>query len=58
MLDASGSMQGSVGGGRGWTPLGRSLNAARGDFAGTNPKTSSNFVYVVSDGIETCGGTQ
>jgi Ca-activated chloride channel family protein len=41
---------------RGWTPLGRSLNVARGDFADTNPKTSSNFVYVVSDGTETCGG--
>jgi hypothetical protein len=41
---------------RGWTPLGRSLRAARSDFAGTNAKTSSNFVYVVSDGIETCGG--
>jgi hypothetical protein len=41
---------------RGWTPLGRSLKAARRDFAGTNPNTSSNFVYVVSDGIETCGG--
>jgi Ca-activated chloride channel homolog len=41
---------------RGWTPLGRSLRAAREDFAGRNSKNSSNFVYVVSDGIETCGG--
>jgi Ca-activated chloride channel homolog len=41
---------------RGWTPLARSLNKARGDFAGAHPKNSSNFVYVVSDGVETCGG--
>jgi Ca-activated chloride channel family protein len=41
---------------RGWTPLGRSLRAARGDFAGRSRQTNSNFVYVVSDGIETCGG--
>ncbi|HEY1292207.1 MAG TPA: VWA domain-containing protein [Chloroflexota bacterium] len=38
----------------GWTPLAASLSAARDDFSTFDPSTSSNFVYVVSDGIETC----
>jgi Mg-chelatase subunit ChlD len=38
----------------GWTPLGASLDNARRDFERFDPATSSNFVYVVTDGIETC----
>lgn len=41
---------------RGWTPLARSLRKARADFRGADGEDSSNFVYVVSDGVETCGG--
>jgi Ca-activated chloride channel family protein len=38
----------------GWTPLAASLDGARHDFERFDPATSSNFVYVVTDGIETC----
>lgn len=41
---------------RGWTPVAGSLEKARGDFARFDPESNSNFVYMVSDGIETCGG--
>ncbi|MGI8911350.1 MAG: vWA domain-containing protein [Rubrobacteraceae bacterium] len=41
---------------RGWTPVAGSLEKARDDFARFDPETNSNFVYMVSDGIETCGG--
>lgn len=41
---------------RGWTPVAGSLEAAREDFAAYDPGISSNFVYMVSDGVETCGG--
>ena len=40
----------------GWTPLAASFDAARQDFAEFDPATSSNFVYVVTDGLETCDG--
>jgi hypothetical protein len=40
----------------GWTPLAASLEAARHDFDAFDPSTSTNFVYVVSDGVETCDG--
>jgi Ca-activated chloride channel homolog len=40
----------------GWTPLAASLDRARADFEQFDPATSSNFVYVVTDGIETCDG--
>lgn len=40
----------------GWTPLGSAMEAARRDLAQVGKKGSSNFVYVLSDGIETCGG--
>lgn len=39
----------------GWTPLARALDASRRDFSRMDGE-ASNFVYVVSDGIETCGG--
>ena len=38
----------------GWTPLARSFDDARRDFERFDPANSSNFVYVVTDGIETC----
>lgn len=41
---------------RGWTPVAGSLDKAREDFSGRDPETNSNFVYLVSDGVETCGG--
>lgn len=40
----------------GWTPVAGSLEKAREDFAQFDPETNSNFVYMVSDGVETCGG--
>ncbi|MFT4197490.1 MAG: VWA domain-containing protein [Pseudoxanthomonas sp.] len=40
----------------GWTPLAASLDAAVHDFAGAPARDGANVVYVVSDGIETCGG--
>ncbi|MCG8347687.1 MAG: VWA domain-containing protein [Chloroflexales bacterium] len=40
----------------GWTPIDSSLQAAQDDFASFDPATSSNFIYLVSDGIETCDG--
>lgn len=40
----------------GWTPLGSAMEASRRDLADVAKKGSSNFVYVLSDGIETCGG--
>jgi Ca-activated chloride channel family protein len=40
----------------GWTPVAGSLQKAQEDFAQFDPETSSNFVYLVSDGIETCDG--
>ncbi|MGI9049955.1 MAG: vWA domain-containing protein [Rubrobacteraceae bacterium] len=41
---------------KGWTPVADSLKKARDDFSGLDPSTNSNFVYLVSDGVETCGG--
>jgi hypothetical protein len=41
---------------RGWTPVAGSLEKARDDFSAFDPETNSNFVYLVSDGVETCGG--
>lgn len=40
----------------GWTPIASALQAAQNDFASFDPATSSNFIYLVSDGIETCDG--
>lgn len=41
---------------KGWTPIASSLEKSKSDFARFDPNSSSNFVYLVSDGIETCGG--
>lgn len=40
----------------GWTPIAASLDAAAQDFAAAPDSRGGNVVYVVSDGIETCGG--
>ncbi|MFB7642174.1 VWA domain-containing protein [Peribacillus butanolivorans] len=37
----------------GWTPIANALKSVKQDI---NPETTDSIVYVVSDGIETCGG--
>ncbi|MEJ9222108.1 VWA domain-containing protein [Paenibacillus glucanolyticus] len=37
----------------GWTPIANALQSVKKDI---NPETTDSVVYVVSDGIETCGG--
>ncbi|MGA8942566.1 MAG: VWA domain-containing protein [Thermoactinomyces sp.] len=37
----------------GWTPIAKALRSVKQDV---NPETTETIVYVVSDGIETCGG--
>jgi Ca-activated chloride channel family protein len=37
----------------GWTPIASALESVKKDI---NPETTDSIVYVVSDGIETCGG--
>ncbi|MFB4169308.1 VWA domain-containing protein [Virgibacillus sp. JSM 102003] len=39
----------------GWTPNGLAISKAQEDLAEFNGKENTNIVYVVSDGIETCG---
>lgn len=41
---------------KGWTPIARSLEDAAKDLAAYPGESSTNLVYLVSDGIETCGG--
>jgi hypothetical protein len=40
----------------GWTPIAGALNKAREMLSDQRGETSTNLVYIVSDGIETCGG--
>jgi len=40
----------------GWTAIAHSLQLAREDLAAFNAKENTNIIYLVSDGIETCGG--
>lgn len=40
----------------GWTPLAQSIMEAEKDLAEYTGGNNKNIVYVVSDGIETCGG--
>lgn len=40
----------------GWTPLAGAMEAARSDLDRVGGEGTSNFVYVLSDGIETCDG--
>ncbi|PRX38476.1 Mg-chelatase subunit ChlD [Planifilum fimeticola] len=40
----------------GWTPLAAAIEQAKSDLSGKTGENVENIVYVVSDGIETCGG--
>ncbi|GGA47983.1 hypothetical protein GCM10007416_21440 [Kroppenstedtia guangzhouensis] len=40
----------------GWTPLAASMEQAKDDLSSHVGENVSNVVYVVSDGVETCGG--
>ena len=40
----------------GWTPIARTLKAAKEDLALYSGDENINIVYLVSDGLETCGG--
>lgn len=40
----------------GWTPLAASIEEAKKDLESKGAENAKNVVYVVSDGIETCGG--
>ncbi|MEW9034060.1 MAG: VWA domain-containing protein, partial [Planifilum fimeticola] len=40
----------------GWTPLAAAMEQAKNDLRGNTGENVENIIYVVSDGIETCGG--
>ncbi|EZH65388.1 hypothetical protein DH09_17310 [Bacillaceae bacterium JMAK1] len=40
----------------GWTPLADAMEQAKEDLIEEADENSINFIYVISDGIETCGG--
>ncbi|MFC4077296.1 VWA domain-containing protein [Salinithrix halophila] len=40
----------------GWTPLGAAMEKARGQLKSRTGDGVQNTIYVVSDGVETCGG--
>ncbi|MEK5479558.1 VWA domain-containing protein [Paenibacillus sp. FSL R5-0407] len=40
----------------GWTPLGASIEAAHDDLQFYTGENTENIIYIVSDGVETCGG--
>jgi len=40
----------------GWTPLAKAIELANEDLKEFNGESNTNIIYVVSDGIETCGG--
>jgi Ca-activated chloride channel homolog len=40
----------------GWTPIALALQKAQEDLKDFNGEKSTNIIYIVSDGIETCGG--
>jgi Ca-activated chloride channel homolog len=40
----------------GWTPVAGALKASQADFTGKNAEQHTNVIYMVSDGVETCGG--
>lgn len=40
----------------GWTPLAEAIEAAKADLEDEQGDAIRNIIYVVSDGIETCGG--
>lgn len=40
----------------GWTPLAKAMENAKKELSGHSGDNVKNIVYVVSDGVETCGG--
>ncbi|WP_077326293.1 VWA domain-containing protein [Virgibacillus siamensis] len=40
----------------GWTPLADAIKFAKKDLSGLKSKNNTNIIYIVSDGIGTCGG--
>jgi Ca-activated chloride channel family protein len=40
----------------GWTPIAKAIEEVTGEFEAFDGKQSTNIIYVVSDGEETCGG--
>ncbi|WP_339161284.1 VWA domain-containing protein [Siminovitchia sp. FSL H7-0308] len=40
----------------GWTPISGALKQAREAMEAFDPKTTTNLIYLVSDGVETCDG--
>lgn len=40
----------------GWTPLANAIKLAKKDLSGLKDKNNTNIIYIVSDGIGTCGG--
>ncbi len=41
---------------KGWTPLGAAIETAQKDLQQQTEDNVQNIIYVVSDGVETCGG--
>lgn len=40
----------------GWTNIAKALEEAKEDFADYDSETNTNIIYLVTDGLETCGG--
>ncbi|RIW29029.1 VWA domain-containing protein [Bacillus salacetis] len=40
----------------GWTPLAETIEEAKVDLGKYNGQNNTNIIYLVSDGVETCGG--
>ncbi|MEO4052946.1 VWA domain-containing protein [Solibacillus sp. CAU 1738] len=40
----------------GWTPIAESLKQAAQDFENYSNEKNTNFIYLISDGVETCDG--
>jgi Ca-activated chloride channel family protein len=41
----------------GWTPMAKAIQQVEKDFGEHDGETNTNIVYIVSDGVETCGGS-
>ncbi|MGF7047919.1 hypothetical protein J2T13_002425 [Paenibacillus sp. DS2015] len=40
----------------GWTPIAKALEEAKKDFTEYKGESNTNIIYLVTDGLETCGG--
>ncbi|MBY0124369.1 VWA domain-containing protein [Bacillus sp. S/N-304-OC-R1] len=40
----------------GWTPLAKAIEEAKKDLSSYKSDNNTNIIYIVSDGVETCGG--